>query len=229
MLDISPNANVFHDYIGQREYWLSSWYLDRSIYAIPYLRKRKRTILKETQNNIIIDVNSYLNNDIESLNIVFQNPKIYHLVRDPRKVISSTFLRIHDSTVSKIPKEKESVKKWLDEEKFYRICFNWSQTVKYLLDSNIETVQLEKITSDFTYFSTKIIEPSKLEINYHEWEQIRKKKINRSKNSYFRKVMSSLKGDEFINEKIDFENLSKNRKKIFNDLCKPLMHLIGYY
>ena len=55
--------------------------------------------------------------------------------------------------------------------------FNWSQTVKYLLDSNIETVQLEKITSDFTYFSTKIIEPSKLEINYHEWEQIRKKKL----------------------------------------------------
>ena len=39
------------------------------------------------------------------------------------------------------------------------------------------------------------------------------KKINRSKNSYFRKVIGSLKGDEFINEKIDFENLSKNRKK----------------
>ena len=132
LLNQSSEADVFHDHIGQREYWLLSWYINSGVYTLPYLRAKKKCLPSLCKSNHYIDVNSYLNNDIKSLMTVFNNPKIYHLVRDPRKVISSTFLRIDNSTINKAPKNKNSMMKWLKEDKFYRICYNWSKTIKYL-------------------------------------------------------------------------------------------------
>ena len=180
------------------------------------------------ENDIFVDVNSYLNNDIKSLKIVFNNPKLYHLVRDPRKVIASTFLRINESTISKIPKDEESVKKWIDENKFYRICYNWSQTIKYLLNCDLEIVQLEKIRTDYDYFYDKIIKPSNLKIDTHAWNKLRKHKINKTRNFGFRKIIARIKNESYMHEKIDFRNLGSKRQEIFDSLCKPLMHLIGY-
>tara|TARA_Y100000591_G_C21797495_1_gene680165 strand:- start:115 stop:858 length:744 start_codon:yes stop_codon:yes gene_type:complete len=221
-------ANVFHEYIGAREYWLSSWYIEPRHYSIPYLKMKKKEIDKSSMASHFIDVNAHLNNDIESLNIVFNNPKIFHLIRDPRRVISSIYLRINANTINKVPKDGYKIDTWLNEDKFYRICYNWKNTISYLLDCNLEIIKFEKIIDDYDYFKDKLLQPLNINISKKIWSVKRHHKINKTKSSLFRYLYSKVKNTEYASDKIDFNRLSETNKDIFNDLCLPLVKNLDY-
>src|SRR5690554_3120095 len=80
LLSIDQNITVCHEFIGNREYWLLSWYLGED-YSTHYLEKSKLEISKTANKKQFIDVNSYLANSVNSLDVVFDKPNIFHLVR----------------------------------------------------------------------------------------------------------------------------------------------------
>ena len=151
------NIHARHEYIGNREYWLLSCYLPGDVYAIPYLDRCKKRMASFQSSSYFIDVNSYLQNSVPYLQEVFNPEIVFHLVKDPRTVVPSLYIRRSDNNIHLIPKEKDEVEKWLDGDKFVQICWNWASTTKLLVSQNTTLLQFEKLVNDFDYLCEKLL------------------------------------------------------------------------
>ena len=160
------NTVVKHEHIGNREYWLLSWYLSPDNYSKQYLENERNKIEKSyKQEGFFIDVNGYLQNSATEIYNIFPNSKIFHLVRDGRDVVRSLYSRRNEKDTHLIPKDKESIKKWLTYNKFEKICWNWNNTTQKLISLQIPILRLEDVISDYTYLKKNFIETTGLEIS----------------------------------------------------------------
>ena len=218
-----------HEYIGNREYWLLSWYLPGEIYAIPYLERCKKSIDSSFSSSYFIDVNGYLQNSVPQLRQVFNPEMVFHLVRDPRTVIPSLYIRRSDNNIHLIPKEREEVEKWLDGDKFQQICWNWASTTMTLASQNTELLQFEKLINNFDYLEKKLLSPLNITLSRATWTDLQSTKINRTRNRWFRFVYAKLKGKEFVKDKLPkYDQWSAEQKTLFNDICGSAMEMVGY-
>lgn len=223
-LDKSLCAN--HEFIGDREYKLLSWYLGND-YCNAFLRKEKEKIDAYRQNKIFVDVNGELSDSVASISSVFDQSKVYHLVRNPRKVILSLLIRRDDNKMHKLPKDKNGIDAWMEMSKLEQICTNWVQTTETLLAENTELIQFEKLISDYQYVKSKILDPCGIAISENEYDEIRSKKINKTRSVTFRYIYSKLKGKGFDNRSIKKE-LAKEEEEQFLKICRPTMKKLGY-
>ncbi len=218
-----------HEFIGNREFWLLSWYLPHDVYAEIYLQKIKKEVEKKTNQKLFIDVNSMLQNCVPTLNKVFTPTKIFHLVRDPRDVVRSLYTRRNEKNIHLVPKTREDMGKWMDGDKFYQICWNWKSTTEKLLSEKTELIRFEDIISDYKIFNNKILEPLQLEMTESQWSNVASKKVNETKSKFYRKVYSILKGRDFIEEELPrFDEWSEKQKKILYDICGDVMKKCRY-
>ena len=137
LLSKCDGVNSFHEYIGNREFELLSWYLGKK-YTIPYLKQQKLIIEK---NNLIsgkfVDVNGAYRNCIEDVIEVFNPLKTFHLIRDPRDLVRSLYTRRDNKKVHFIPKNEDDIKWWINSDKFSQICWNWNTERSYLIQISI--------------------------------------------------------------------------------------------
>lgn len=218
-----------HEFIGNREFWLLSWYLPHDVYAEVYLEQIKKAIEKEPRQKLFIDVSSMLQNCVPALNKVFAPAKIFHLVRDPRNVVRSLYTRRNEKNIHLVPKTKEEMEKWLDGDKFYQICWNWKTTTEKLLSEDTSLIRFEDIVSDYKIFNNKLLQSLQLEMKEFQWSEIVSKKVNETKSKFYRKVYSKLKGKDFIEAELEpFDKWDENRKKILYDVCGDTMKKCGY-
>ena len=223
------NIQVRHEHIGNREYWLLSWYLPGDTYAIPYLERCKKKIDSLQSCSYFIDVNGYLQNSVPYLREVFNPEVIFHLVRDPRTVIPSLYIRRSDNNIHLIPKEREEVEKWLDGDKFQKICWNWTSTTRLLLSQNTPLLQFEKLINDFDYLSEKLLSPLNISLSRAVWMDLKSTKVNKTRNKLFRFVYAKLKGKEFVKDRLPSYDLwSAEQKTIFGEICGNTMKMVGY-
>lgn len=232
LLAPSSNAAVFHEYIGNREFWLLSYYLDSSVYAVPYLEKSKEEINKhfaESRHDIFVDVNPGLHHSVGALREVFRESMLFHLVRDPRKVIPSLYVRRSDKNPHIIPKTREGVEFWLDADKFCQICWNWADAVSRLMEQGVKTLLFERVISDYEYLSRTLLEPSGLSITREAWEGIKDVKIKKTYGKGYRYLYSLLKRKEFIgDEPIPYDEWSDYQRDMFSRICGEVMKKLGY-
>lgn len=227
MLALDKNICSHHEYFGNREYWLLSWYLGNT-YAKPFLEYQIQQKKGNFNKDLFIDVNSYLSSSVETLNEVFDNPHIFHLVRNPKKVVPSIMTRRDDKRTHKIPKTELDIKKWVGMSKLEQVCTNWVQTTENLLNSNTTLLKFESLTTDYDYVKNTLLEPLGIDIPKDKYEVFKTKKINKTRGELFRFLYAKYKGKNFVAENFTFDDLSNQEKTIFYDICGNTMAKLNY-
>lgn len=226
---LALDTKVFsaHEYIGNREYWLVSWYLG-SDYSKVILEKAKHKIDSEVKAQSFIDVNSYLSDSTESLNTVFDDSTVFHLVRNPKKVVPSLMIRRDDRGIHKIPKTQEEIKAWTNMCKLEQVCVNWVQTTEDLLKSDANLLLFESLIKDYNYLSEKVLTPLNLNISETQYNSHKSKKVNKTRGWLYRFLYAKYKGKQQISKTITFEDFDEKQRKQFYAICGPTMDKLGY-
>lgn len=227
---LSGHPGIFsgHEYIGDREFWLLSWYLG-SEYSEEYLKRVKQSIEHKHSENTFIDVNGRLQNCVPELKHVFNNPTVLHLVRDPRKVVRSLYIRRNDKNIHLLPKDRHEISRWLDEDKFYQVCWNWARTTQHLLDQKLPVLLFEKLTGDFGYCKTQLLDVAGITMDEPEWQRRSAIRINKTYPKWYRYLYAKAKGKTFVEDELpEFEYWTPVQKNVFFEVCGPIMDLVGY-
>lgn len=226
-LGIDPKVYSIHEYIGNREYKMLSWYLGDE-YSKVLLKKAKTKIDSKTNKDVFIDVNAYLSDSTASLKEIFEDSKIFHLVRNPKKVVPSLMIRRDNIKIHKIPKTQNEIEAWVNMTKLEQVCVNWVQTTEDLLKSDTELLLFESLISDYGYLSEKVLSPLNLNISNDQYNNFKKRKINKTRGSLYRYLYAKYKGKGRINKSITFEDFDKKQHELFYKICGPTMQKLGY-
>ncbi|WP_298892560.1 sulfotransferase domain-containing protein [uncultured Psychroserpens sp.] len=227
LLALDINAFSAHEYIGNREYWLVSWYLGK-VYSTVILSNAKKKIDAQITKDVFIDVNGYLSDSVESLNDVFENPAIFHLVRNPKKVVPSLMIRRDDRGIHKIPKNQKDIEAWTVMSKLEQVCVNWVQTTEDLLKSDAQLLLFENIIKDYDYLSKHVLTPLGLTISKKQYDEFKSKKVNKTRGWLYRYLYAKYKGKRQISKTITFEDLTEEQRSLFFTICGPTMDKLGY-
>jgi hypothetical protein len=229
LLNKIDGVSAGHERIGNREYWLLSWYLG-SNYSVPFLNKEKQVIDQQQAGaKMYVDVNSYLQNSTSELKTVFGTENVLHLVRDPKEVVRSIYTRRNDFDIHLLPKSEKEVSEWLAADRFFQVCKNWQLAMDQLVGNGIPVIQFEKITSDFAYLKQYLLEPYGLNLTESRWNETRTKKANKTPKKAYRFLYAKVKGKQFQPDELSkFDTWPAEYQQIFNDLCKDYSVKLGY-
>ena len=229
ILNHAPRCAARHEFIGDREFWLLSWYLGQQEYTVPYLRGVRRRIEQEcTGKAVFVDVNSYLQNAVPALREVFDDSPVVHLVRDPRQVIPSIYKRRSDRDVDRIPKTGDLTRWWLEADKFERICWNWAETTRRLMAEGTITVRFEDISNRYDRFSDGLTKAVGVDIPRKTWEAMRARRVNATRSSLYRYVYARLKGRTYVSGIPSYAGWSQRLKDVYQRTCGDLAAELGY-
>lgn len=224
---IDTNVYSTHEYIGNREYWLASWYLGGK-YSKVILKRAKTKIESEINKSVFMDVNAYPADSSESLKEVFDNPMIFHLVRNPKKVVPSLMIRRDDKGIHKIPKTEHEIEAWTKLSKLEQVCVNWVQTTEDLLKSDADLLQFENLIKDYNYLSEKVLTPLNINITQEQYNDFKSKKINKTRGWLYGYLYAKYKGKQQISKTITFDNFDEKQREQFYAICGPTMVKLGY-
>ena len=229
LLSASPDATTVHEHIGNREFWLLSWYLPTATYAIPYLERSRKKIETTFNDRLFIDVNGMLQNCAPALRQVFSPVEVFHLVRDPREVVRSVFIRRNENDIHLVPLEKEELAQWLDGDKFYQVCWNWAQTTEKLLSEETRMIKLENVIDDFIRLKSDLLDPLGLVLSQDRWKEIVGGKVNATRPAWYRKLYARAKGKTYVKESLPpFSHWTSTQKQMLLDVCGKAMERCGY-
>lgn len=229
LLSTSPDCSARHECIGDREFWLLSWYLDREAFSVPYLQRERRRIERSANGAaLFVDVNSYLRNVVGALKEVFEGPPVFHLVRDPRRVIPSIYARRTGRNVQQIPKSGDDIVRWLESDKFEQICWNWAETTRRLLEEDTITVRFEDVLRDYDYVVERLARPAGLTVTREGWSAATSKKANRTRSRLYRYLYAQLRGEPYVSPMPAFEKWSAHQKAVYREYCGDLAEELGY-
>jgi hypothetical protein len=224
---IDTNVYSTHEYIGNREYWLASWYLGGK-YSKVILKRAKTKIESEINKAVFMDVNAYLADSTESLKEVFDNPMIFHLVRNPKKVVPSLMIRRDDKGIHKIPKTEHEIEAWTKMSKLEQVCVNWVQTTEDLLKSDADLLQFENLIKDYNYLSEKVLTPLNINVSQEQYNGFKSKKINKTRGWLYRYFYAKYKGKQQTSKTITFDDFDEKQREQFYAICGPTMVKLGY-
>jgi hypothetical protein len=218
-----------HEMIGDREYWLLSWYLKNTSYPLEYLKREQKNIEENVKRNWYMDINSYLQYSSDELQKVFKPKAILHLVRHPKDVVRSLYARRSESVIHLVPKEQSEIDSWLDGDRFQQICWNWKDAIENLLDKNIPVIRLEELKGNYRYFNDNLLKPFGFQLDEKNWKKMTSIKINKTKSAIYRRVYSSLKGKNYNGDILpDYPEWPERYKQVFETYCFPAMKRLGY-
>ncbi len=230
LLERDHKVSSNHEFIGDREYWLLSWYLSESCYSKQYLNDRKIEIDKIFyKNEIFIDVNGYLQNSVEALEKTFPGCKIFHLVRNPKDVIRSLYTRRDKRSVDLIPKDNKSIEEWIKLDKFEQICWNWNETTKNIIATGKPVIKFEKLIADYNYVKENLLIPTGINLSKDEWNLVKNTRVNRTKSKIHRYFYSKVKGKAFnAIELPEYSQWTDKHKQTLHKFCGDTMRMLEY-
>ena len=230
LLEQLSNAHAGHEMIGQREFWLLSWYLNDTAYSSEYLLRARSRIESTFQKEYYIDVSPYLQYATDDLKKAFQPQGILHLVRHPKEVIRSLYTRRNEKEIHLVPKERSDIQRWLEAGRFEQICWNWKHAVGNLLQKEIPVIRFEDLIADYNYFSEKLLAPFGFSLSEEIWLKSKSKKVNKTHGTLYRYLYARVKGKGFQPDELpSYEQWPDNYKKIFLEYCGPDMERLGYH
>lgn len=204
-----------------------------------FLNQSHSFSIKNSNKKIWIDSSNALPWMIKPLIKKFHNPKFIFLIRNGRKVVSSFFNKYSDIMYNKkdidllkkytdkkikylssekkywrpIPKNKKDFKKFISEDKFYRICKYW-QEINQTIRKNLKHVN--KKNKFFFKFE---------DINNRKKTEELFKFIGIKKN--FPKILKSFEKPVNVRYPKNFK-LTKKQQIVFKSTCSEEMKINGY-
>jgi hypothetical protein len=229
MLQQLDGITARHEAAGDREFWLLSWYLSSADYGVPYLTRVRRDIEREFRTAYFIDVNSYLQHAVPAIREVFQPERIFHLVRDPRAVIRSMYSRRSESRLNVLPKSRLEIERWLDADKFTRICWNWTNTTRQLLSQQTELLQFERLLSDYEYFRNHLLAPFGFCLPAEQWAVRARIREKPTRPPLYRLIYATAKREPYVSDHLPpYEEWNEAQRTTFAEICGETMRRVGY-
>lgn len=182
---------------------------------------RKKDIFYRLINQEINDygeINPFLRRHVDAIKQEFPKCKIFHLIRDGKKVVRSIMCR---GTFTNKDPLKDIVKpdsksfyyeKWNKMSRFEKVCWLWLEDNKYLRDRVGYTLKFEKLITDYDYFRDKLLDYLNIYISQNKWEEY----VNRPKNK------------SQIYTFPEWEQWTKEQKNQFINICGKEMSINGY-
>ena len=104
---------------------------------------------------------------------------------------------------------------WDRMTRFEKICWSWQEANEFIMDSVQEDrwMKLERVSSDFEYFSEKLARPIGLSISQDAWHEVVSKKSDNASKHY------------------DFpawDDWTPEQQEIFKQICGNTMSRLGY-
>ena len=163
------------------------------------------------------------------------NAKVAHIVRDPKKVVPSIYVRNvyaeGSSHLEIVPKNKSPyAEKWVHMSRFEKICWYWTHTNDMFLNNLDRCFKFEDLISDYSKFQELIHYLEIPMISESIWKAEASKPKNTSKKALFRKkVKLALQFKDSKIEKIgDNKEWSKEMQASFDSICGETANKLGY-
>lgn len=230
MLREVPNLDARQEYIhdGDRHFHALSWYLG-DVYTRPYLERARRRIEAEHHDECFADVNAGLQCSVDALKAVFEPDEVFHLVRDPREVVRSIYVRRPAHRTPLIPPRADAIERCLDGDKFTYMCMQWAEVTRTLVQQGTRLIRLEQIVRDYEYVRRELLQPLGLSLPRQAWEKQVSIKVNRTHSPAYRYLYSKLRGKAYVSDRLPpFAEWPPEYKREFHEICGEAMQMVGY-
>ncbi len=230
LLALCQGADAVHEFIGNREYWLLSWYLGKT-YTRPVLEDYKARIGETRTSNSahqFVDVNPGLHHSVDDLIEVFDAP-VFHLARHPAKVIRSIYVRRDMHNTQVVPKSEEGVRAWIAMDKFEQVCWNWANATGRLMSQNTILLRLEDVLNDYEFVTTNLLAPLDLKMSESQWAEACRHKVNRTRSRLYRFAYAKAKGKRFVADTLpERDAWTQQQNETYEKHCGDLARSLGY-
>jgi hypothetical protein len=225
-----PGVEAHHEYIGDKWFTVLSRYVASDIHTVPYLERSKAALESSFRNGMtFVDVNNNLRHSVPALKQVFDGCTVYHLVRDPRAVIPSLYLRRGESVAHCLPVAAEDFQWLLEADKFEQTCWTWTDTTKRLLEEGTELVQFERLISDYDYVKKRVLDPLALDMSKAEWQVKKDTRVNETRSKLFRQLYAKFSNRNFVEDQLPpYPQWPDSQKRTFEQICGEVRRQVGY-
>ncbi len=225
-----PGVEAHHEYVGDKWFPVLGRYVCSESYAVPYLQRCKAALDDSlSADKTFVDVNSYLRYSVPALKQVFDGCVVYHLVRDPQRVVPSLYVRRGESIAHSMPVEDDDIRWLLDADKFEQVCWTWADTTRRLLNQDTRLLQFERLISDYDYLDERLLGPLNLSLSKADWLAKKDTRVNKTRSKLFRYLYAKLKNKNFVEDSLPpYPEWSDAQKQRFEQICGQMRHRVGY-
>jgi len=215
MLVQARNGFVIHETPEDREVCVEGyWHPNKSL----SMKRVMAISRKESMFDVYGEVSSYLRYHPLFLQHAF-NAKIFHLVRDGRKVVRSMMNRTPYTEKDRNHSDRITPKlddkyyyRWNKFSRFQKICWYWNNTVENLLRYRIPVLKFEEILKNYNYLKEYFLDKVGLDLPEYIWQS--EIDIIRNKNKSY----------QFP----EYEYWNTSQKIQFEEICGGVMNVLGY-
>lgn len=231
ILGAAQGSDADHERIANRAFTIHSWYLQDAVYAVPYLQRVRNELEQSDGGNdrVFIDVNGHLRHATDALEEVFPECQILHLVRDPRSVVPSIYLRRNERDAQIMPHDREALEWWLDASVFEQIAWDWAMTTQTLLDKQYPVLQFERLLKDYAYFDEQVLQSLDLKMPEANWQARKERRVNKTRSAVTRKLYAKVTGRNISTEVLrPFAEWPLEQRQSLVKLCDAAAQGVGY-
>lgn len=220
LLDMVPECAVYHEYKHDRKALTKAYWDGHEAERYLYLYRDQLIARRIVRTNCQTygEVNSYLRYHVQALQNRY-HPRILHLVRDGRAVVTSIMSRHtftprdakHSGWIRPYPNTTYA-ERWDSMDRFAKVCWYWAETNQHLINCHLPLVRFEDILSSYAGFSHQVLVPLGLELSPRVWEE----QVHIPKN---------------VNKNRKFENWdlwTLQQKQQFEEICGDVMAQLQY-
>lgn len=197
LLSHAPNVEARHEFFGASAllnpsqpsrtfntlgyYHPGHPYLERTLH-----HEKDQVIARFPDRHVFVDVNGNLRYSLDLVRRVLDGPRCFQLVRNGRDVVRSFYLskryteRDRASTAI-LPTDRSTMELWEGYSRIERISWYWNHVVSRLLEQGVDSLQLERIVSDYQYLRERLLEPCGIGLERDVWHAIKDKRLHRTR------------------------------------------------
>jgi hypothetical protein len=187
LMSHAENTRAHHEMVGGRDLMCVSAYCPNH----PFVRHAVREGLErlapkgEHGNTVAVDVNAYLAFATDAIKAAQPDARLFHLVRDGRKVIASNWVRKMYTGYAKgidiRPFNDAELDAWDAMSRFDKLCWQWNRIVTELMGKDLPLIRLEEAIKDYDYLDEKLLQPGGIDLPKDVWEARRAHRVNASR------------------------------------------------
>ena len=153
------------------------------------------------------------------------------LSRHPKTYLESVFTRrlYQDSDVllDQLPQDGDPMAEgWFDRTRFEKLCWYYSKVANFMLDSEVRVYKFEELIKGGEVLK-QFLQDNDLPIPADSSLQLPKRNASGASTLKAR-LKTAIAGKDFDDSPLDWNALSQDELKTFNELCAPVAKKLGY-
>lgn len=221
LLNQAHNAVARHEELSDKHFMSLSYYRPDHPYVSHRISERAAALQREhPQSELFVHVDSGMCYAVDACEHVL-GAKIFHLVRDGRRVVQSMYPRKiytrREYTLPIIPDGADALR-WDDWPRFEKLCWYWRDAVERLLERQVPVIRFEDVISNYDTVREKLLEPTGITLSRKQVEAAAAQPLNATR---FRlKSLLPTRNAPLV--------WNSDYERRFRSMCAPTMEALGY-